>query len=122
VHLPALEHPTTRRAFAGFTVPSGFVAWTLYVVGSTTCLPQDGVEKTHSCNKAVPSYAEACNRAVSLHRSLPAFGMGSWDVAIGTEGSPVLIEANLRYQEIIFLQLNNGPLFGRYKDEVLSMM
>ncbi len=89
VHLPALEHPTTRRAFAGFTVPS---------------------------------YVEACNLAVSLHRSLPAFGMVSWDVAIGTEGSPVLIEANLRYQEIIFLQLNNGPLFGRYKDEVLSMM
>ncbi len=88
-HLPALEHPITRRAFAGFTVPS---------------------------------YAEACSLAVSLHRRLPGFGMVSWDVAIDAEGSPVLIESNLRYQEINFLQLNNGPLFGRYTDEVLSMM
>lgn len=83
------EHPTTRRAFAGFKVPS---------------------------------YAEACSLAVSLHRRLPACGMVSWDVAIDTEGSPVLIESNLRYQEINFLQLNNGPLFGRHTDEVLSMM
>ncbi len=71
---------------------------------------------------AVPSYAEACRMCLESHQRLPLFGMISWDVGIDSEGSPVLIEANLEWQEINFHQLNNGPLFGPHTREVLRMM
>lgn len=70
----------------------------------------------------LPSYAEACDLGIALHERLPLFGMISWDIAIDSAGSPVLIEANLKWQEINFHQVNNGPLFGRYTAEMLSML
>jgi len=36
----------------------------------------------------------------------------SWDLAIGEDGEPILIEANLTYGELDFHQLCNGPIFG----------
>ncbi len=70
----------------------------------------------------IPSYAEACSLGIALHERLPLFGMISWDIAVDSAGAPVLIEANLKWQEINFHQVNNGPLFGRYTDEVLKLI
>ena len=46
--------------------------------------------------------------------------MASWDLAIDKNGEPVLIEVNLMYQGIGFLQINNGPLFGDYTEDILD--
>ena len=36
----------------------------------------------------------------------------SWDIAIGVDGDPILIEVNMSFGEIDFHQMTNGPLFG----------
>lgn len=36
------------------------------------------------------------------------------------EGEPVLLEANLKYGELRFHQLNNGPVFGESTDDILN--
>ena len=45
--------------------------------------------------------------------------MISWDIAIGEDELPVLIEANLYFGQLDFHQLNNGPLFGEDTEEIL---
>ena len=43
----------------------------------------------------------------------------SWDFAIGVDGEPILIEANLSFGQIDFHQLCNGPIFKEMTDEIL---
>ncbi len=54
------------------------------------------------------------------HERMGHFRLISWDVAIGENNEPILIEANLRNGECDFHQLNNGPLFGELTDRVLT--
>jgi hypothetical protein len=44
----------------------------------------------------------------------------SWDIAVGRDGQPILVEANLYCGGLKALQLNNGPLFGDLTDQVLE--
>ena len=68
----------------------------------------------------IPSFDKAIEMVKYIHLRLPHFKLISWDIAIDENEDPVLIEANLRYGEIDFHQLNNGPLFGDDTDEILS--
>jgi hypothetical protein len=69
---------------------------------------------------SVPGVAAAHDLVLACHARLLHFDVVSWDVAIGVDGAPVLIEFNLLAQEIAFHQMNNGPLFGDLTDEVLA--
>lgn len=44
----------------------------------------------------------------------------SWDLAVGEDGEPILIEANFTWGEIDFHQLCNGPILGDLTEEVLA--
>jgi hypothetical protein len=68
----------------------------------------------------VPGWENACTMVRRLHEQLPYFDLVSWDITIGRDSLPCLVEMNLRYQEINFLQVNNGPLFGDRTEEVLT--
>lgn len=68
----------------------------------------------------VPGWNEACKFASGLHGELPYFDTVSWDIAIGPDTIPTLIEFNLSYQDVTFLQVNNGPLFGECTEQVLA--
>ena len=70
--------------------------------------------------KVVPSFKEVQSNATALHYSFPYFAILAWDFAIDENGKPVLIEVNMKNASIDFMQLNNGPLFGEYTEEVLS--
>lgn len=70
--------------------------------------------------KRIPSFKAVQSKAISLHYSFPFFSILAWDFAIDFEGNPVLIEVNMNNASIDFMQLNNGPLFGKYTDEILS--
>lgn len=59
----------------------------------------------------IPGANKAQALAYHLHGELDHFRLVSWDMAIGKDGLPYLIEMNLRYQEINFHQFNNGPVF-----------
>lgn len=44
----------------------------------------------------------------------------SWDLAIGEDGEPILIEVNLCYGGADIHQIANGPLFGDKTEEILD--
>ena len=68
----------------------------------------------------IPGF-EACMEIVpKLHVQVPRFHLVSWDFAVGTDGQPILIEANLHYGELDFHQLNNGPIFGEDTEMILK--
>jgi len=56
----------------------------------------------------------------NLHNKLLYFDIVSWDIAIDKFEDPILIEINLKMQDINFHQRNNGPLFGELTDQVLK--
>ena len=53
-----------------------------------------------------------------LHYELPYFKLISWDLAVNKEDEVVLIEVNLKGQDITFHQLNNGPALEVLLDEI----
>jgi len=71
-------------------------------------------------NFQLPGWTQACELVRGLHQKLPYFDTVSWDIAIGRDAMPSLIEFNLCYQDVTFLQVNNGPLFGERTEEILA--
>lgn len=68
----------------------------------------------------IPGYEKAMHMIKMCHPIIPDFRLVSWDIAIDENGDPVLIEVNLKYGELDFHQLNNGPLFGEDTREILE--
>lgn len=68
----------------------------------------------------IPFYHSITSSIKGYHDHLSYFDMVSWDVSIDEKGDPVLIEYNLKGQEINFHQFNNGPLFKEHTDKVLD--
>lgn len=67
----------------------------------------------------IPNYQEVRKLVVEQAKKCPHFRLVSWDIALDKNNSPVMIEANLKYGELDFHQLNNGPLFGEDTKEIL---
>ena len=67
----------------------------------------------------IPNFQKAKELVTNLHPTIPMFRLVSWDIAIDEEGEPILIEANLKYGELDFHQLNNGPVFGEDTEKIL---
>ena len=68
----------------------------------------------------VPAYDKILKIIMDYHKRFGYFKIISWDFAIDVESNPILIEYNLRFQELNFHQINNGPLFGELTDQVLK--
>ncbi|PFG04481.1 sugar-transfer associated ATP-grasp domain-containing protein [Bacillus sp. es.034] len=66
----------------------------------------------------IPGYEEVKKLVLNLHLKLPYFRMVSWDVAIDENSKPILLELNLKGQEINFHQFNNGPIFKGFTEEI----
>lgn len=76
--------------------------------------------KLHFDDIVVPSFAKTKELVQKLHPMIPHFRLASWDFAIDKNGDPILIEVNLKYGELDFHQLNNGPLFGKDTVKILD--
>ncbi len=68
----------------------------------------------------VPNFDKALEAVKRCHMRVPMFGVASWDIAIDEDGEPVLIEYNVGGAGIDIHQYNNGPLYGKYKDRIIS--
>lgn len=68
----------------------------------------------------VPGYQKAVNMVIREAEKMAHFRMISWDVAIGENAEPILIEANLQMGDIDIIQPVNGPLFGELTEAVLD--
>ena len=69
---------------------------------------------------AVPGYHKAVEMVKKAHPMVSHFRLVGWDIAIGEDGEPVLIECNMRKNGIELHQFSNGPLFGDLTDRVLA--
>ncbi|OWW24232.1 hypothetical protein B4Q04_17315 [Zobellia sp. OII3] len=66
----------------------------------------------------LPFFEEIRSSVEQFHREMPYFKIISWDLAIDKKGDVVLIEVNLKGQDITFHQLNNGPVLKLLLDEL----
>lgn len=69
----------------------------------------------------IPGYKECCDIVTSLAPKFYGFSrLISWDLAIGIDGIPMLIEANMTFGGVDIPQIANGPLFGDLTNEVIK--
>lgn len=69
----------------------------------------------------IPNFNECIEIVNSLAKRFCSISrLISWDLAIGEDGRPILIEFNITYGQMDFHQLCNGPIFGDLTDEVLD--
>lgn len=66
-----------------------------------------------------PSYDKVINMCIEMHRQLPYMDLVGWDIAVDETGEPILIELN-QYPDCEFIQLFNGPMFGKYTDSLMN--
>lgn len=87
---------------------------------------ENGDRTTHTDNGSlienfeIPSFDKALKQVEKMHLLIPYFRLVSWDIGIDNNGEPILIEYNTYHQGITVHQLANGPLFGKFTDEILS--
>jgi len=88
-----------------------------------------GCEKIESCHPingikfdtiVIPNYQSVLDKVRKAHPQLANFRLLSWDIAIGEDNQPVLLEVNMSCGELYFHQLNNGPLFGSDTQKILD--
>lgn len=65
----------------------------------------------------IPYFEQITKKVIELHGQVPHFNMISWDIAIGIDSDPILIEYNILGQGF---SEEWGPIFGNYTSEVLS--
>jgi hypothetical protein len=68
----------------------------------------------------IPSFDKVKAMLLMLQEKMAHLRMISWDIAIGHDGEPILIEGNFRSGGPCVHQFNNGPLFGDLTDKVLN--
>ena len=69
----------------------------------------------------IPNYDECIKLVKKLAPRLSRTSkLLSWDLAIGKDGHPVLIEVNMCYGELDFHQISNGPLLGDLTYEIIE--
>ena len=68
----------------------------------------------------VPFFRECCREVEKAHECVPHFGFAFWDVCINSEGSPVIVEMNLRYPNSKIPQAACGPFMGSYTDRIME--
>ncbi len=68
----------------------------------------------------VPSYDRIKELIIREQEKFAHFRLIYWDIAVGKDGEPILIEVNLCNGGMRFHQFNNGPLFGELTSEVLK--
>ncbi|MEW2921054.1 sugar-transfer associated ATP-grasp domain-containing protein [Muricauda sp. ANG21] len=68
----------------------------------------------------IPNYNLALDMVRAMHKRVPYFKIISWDIGINTNDEPLLVEYNTHYQSTKIHQIPNGPLFGKFTDEILA--
>lgn len=66
----------------------------------------------------IPNFNTITDIVVSMHEQMPQFGFIGFDIAIKEDGTPVVMEYNIKVPGIMYYQYVNGPLFGNLTKEV----
>ena len=65
----------------------------------------------------IPSYQKVVETVKRLHYNLPFFNLVGWDMAVGEDGEPILVEWNVCTE---LSQSANGPAFGEYTERIIK--
>ena len=68
----------------------------------------------------IPSFPDVVKMIKAMHKVVPYFRIISWDIGIDKNNAPLLVEYNTYYQSTRVHQTPNGPLFGKFTDEILA--
>lgn len=105
--------------------------------GLTVGINKDGILKNFACDKLgkkyvsidflkdkfdlqVPFFHEIIKLAIELGPKLPYHRLLGFDFCVNSENKIKLLEINCKNIETNFLQMNNGPLFGDFTDEIVE--
>lgn len=86
------------------------------------------LEKVNNIPKAIktseirsyPNFNKIEEAVSELHENVFDFDLISWDMLLDKNSAPIMIENNLRLQDVNIHQTLNGPLFGDMTDQVLE--
>ena len=67
----------------------------------------------------LPNYDRMVELALSVHERLHHFDIVGFDIALGQDKKPVMIEYNIAHPSIDSIQFCWGPLFGEDTEEIL---
>lgn len=70
---------------------------------------------------SIPNFDKITQLVTKMHSEMPYFGFIGFDVAVNEGGDPVIMEYNIRVPGIMYYQYTNGPLFGSYTNEIVSL-
>ncbi len=68
----------------------------------------------------VPCFDKVCQMIELAHQQVAHFGFAFWDVCVGEDGEPVVVEMNLKNPDAMIPQVATGPFFGKYSEQVLA--
>lgn len=69
----------------------------------------------------IPNFDKILSVIKNKHRNIPYFKLISWDVTIDDKSDVRIIEFNALGQAVQLHQMTNGPLFGRFTEEILGI-
>ncbi len=69
----------------------------------------------------IPMFKEILENIQEKHKKLPYFKLVSWDFTVTNESLIKMIEYNVIGQDINLHQMANGPLFGEYFNEIMTI-
>jgi hypothetical protein len=82
------------------------------------------IEKTPSrvvlAGRKLPNYDAVVRMIKKMHIIIPYFKIVSWDIGLNKNDMPIFIEYNT-YNQGIDIQVANGPLFGKFAEEILEI-
>ncbi len=68
----------------------------------------------------LPNFSQALELTTQIHESLPHFGFIGFDVYFNKDGSPGIMELNIKGPGMLYYQYANGPLLGERTQEVID--
>lgn len=68
----------------------------------------------------LPNFKDALAMTTRMHEKLPHFGFVAFDVCFDEDGTPRIMEFNIRGPGVLYYQYANGPLFGDRTQEVID--
>ena len=68
----------------------------------------------------IPGWNKIQKLITDNHKILGHYRFIGWDVTIDNDENPIVIEYNVSGPGVLYYQYTNGPLFGKYTEDVMK--
>lgn len=70
----------------------------------------------------LPNFPQALEMTTRIHEKMPHFGFMGFDVCFAADGTPTIMEYNIKGPGVLYYQYVNGPLLGERTQEVIDTL